>query len=149
MARMKIGDSDSHYTKEEREQRQNANEKLFDYQEMSEKPPAILKREALKEWKRIVATVKQDMPWSENDYQILVAYCLAVKTMYDAQQDLNKRGLILDDGKSNPAVRVQSQAIKDMRSCAQSLAMTLDGRLKVELNKPSKELDPFEVVMNE
>lgn len=149
MARMKVGDSDSHYTKEQREQRQSANERLFSYSEMSECPPAILKREALKEWKRIVATVKQDMPWSETDYQILVAYCLAVKTMYDAQQDLNKRGLILDDGKSNPAVRVQSQAIKDMRSCAQSLAMTLDGRLKVELNKPSKELDPFEVVMNE
>lgn len=146
---MKVGDSDSHYTKEQREQRQSANERLFSYSEMSECPPAILKREALKEWKRIVATVKQDMPWSETDYQILVAYCLAVKTMYDAQQDLNKRGLILDDGKSNPAVRVQSQAIKDMRSCAQSLAMTLDGRLKVELNKPSKELDPFEVVMNE
>lgn len=149
MARMKIGDSDSHYTKEQREQRQNANERLFSYSEMSECPPTILKREALKEWKRIVATVKQDMPWSENDYQILVAYCLAVKTMYDAQQDLNKRGLILDDGKSNPAVRVQSQAIKDMRSCAQSLAMTLDGRLKVELNKPSKELDPFKELMQQ
>lgn len=149
MARMKVGDSDSHYTKEQREQRQSANERLFSYSEMSERPPAILKREALKEWKRIVATVKQDMPWSENDYQILVAYCLAVKTMYDAQQDLNKRGLILDDGKSNPAVRVQSQAIKDMRSCAQSLAMTLDGRLKVELNKPTKEVDPFKEVLEQ
>lgn len=146
---LKIGESNAHYSKEQREQRQSANERLFSYSEMSECPPAVLVGIALDEWHRIVATVKQDMPWSENDYQMLVAYCLAVKAMYDAQEDLNERGLILEDGKSNPAIRVQSQAIKDMRLCAQSLAMTLDGRLKIELNKPNKEVDPFEAVMNE
>lgn len=144
---MKIGESNAHYSKEERQQRQGANERLFDYQEMSECPPIILTGVAIDEWHRIISTVKQEMPWSENDYQMLVAYCLAVKAMYDAQEDLNKRGLMLSDGKSNPAVRVQSQAIKDMRLCAQSLAMTLDGRLKIELNRPSKELDPFEELM--
>lgn len=149
MKKMKIGEMKSHFSTEEREQRQNANEKLFDYQEMSEKPPTVLKREALKEWKRIIATVKQEMPWSENDYQILVAYCLAVGVMHDAQRDLNKRGLVLEDGKTNPSVRAQSQAMKDMRMCASSLAMTLDGRLKIELNKPSESVDPFEELMQQ
>ncbi len=149
MKTLKIGESNSHYSREQKEQRQIANERLFDYQEMSESPPAVLTGVALIEWERIISTVKQEMPWSENDYQMLVAYCLAVKIMYDAQSDLNERGLILEDGKSNPAVRVQSQAIKDMRLCSQSLAMTLDGRLKVELNKPTKEVDPFEELMQQ
>lgn len=146
---MKVGELKSHLSTEEREKRQDANEKLFDYQEMSEHPPAVLSGTSLDEWHRIVATVKPDMPWSENDYQMLVAYCVAVKVMYDAQEDLNKRGLILGDGKTNPAVRAQSQAIKDMRLCAQSLAMTLDGRLKIELNKSNKDDDPFKELMNE
>jgi len=144
---LKIGESDSHYSKEQKEQRQNANERLFDYQDMTGKPPTILKREALKEWKRVISTIKQDMPWSENDYQMLVGYCVSVGIVYETQKDINKRGVMLEDGKTNPAVRAQSQALKDMRLCAQSLAMTLDGRLKIELNKPTKELDPFEELM--
>ena len=146
---MKIGEMKSHYSTEEREQRRDANERLFSYSEMSENAPGILTGIALDEWYRIIETVKPDMPWSETDFQMLVAYCLAVKTMYDAQDDLKERGLILEDGKSNPAIRVQSQAIKDMRSCAQSLAMTLDGRLKIELNKPTKEVDPFKEVLEQ
>lgn len=137
----------SHFSTEEREQRQYANERLFDYQEMSEHPPSNLTGIALDEWHRIVETVKPDMPWAETDYQMLVAYCVAVKVMHDAQDDLNERGLVLSDGKNNPSVRAQSQAIKDIRLCAQTLAMTLDGRLKVELTKPNKAVDPFEELM--
>lgn len=146
---MKIGEMKSHLSTEEREQRHEANGRLFQYSEMAENPPAVLNGVALDEWYRIIETVKPDMPWSETDYQMLVAYCVAVKVMHDAQHDLNERGLILEDGKTNPAVRAQSQAIKDMRLCAQSLAMTLDGRLKIELNKPTKELDPFKELMQQ
>lgn len=149
MKKMKIGEMKSHFSTEEREQRHEANERLFQYSEMAENPPAVLNGVALDEWYRIIETVKSDMPWSETDYQMLVAYCIAVKVMHDAQHDLNERGLILEDGKTNPAVRAQSQAIKDMRLCAQSLAMTLDGRLKIELNKPTKELDPFKELMQQ
>ncbi|HBH6811238.1 TPA: P27 family phage terminase small subunit, partial [Enterococcus faecium] len=52
--------------------------------------------------------------------------------------------------KANPAVRVQSQAMSDLKKQATSLGMTLESRSKLALNKVKNDEpeDPFKELMN-
>lgn len=135
----------AHISKAERLDREEMQKELFEYAELNTKSPKYLAGEALKEWKRIVPFIKKDIPVSELDYSLIASYCVAVGTVIDCQSDINKRGIILTDGKANPSVKMQSQAIKDMRMLANALAISLDGRMKLALNKAKeKPVDPFE-----
>ncbi|HBH5872683.1 TPA: P27 family phage terminase small subunit, partial [Enterococcus faecium] len=51
---------------------------------------------------------------------------------------------------ANPAVRVQSQAMSDLKKQATSLGMTLESRSKLALNKVKNDEpeDPFKELMN-
>lgn len=135
----------AHMSKVERLEREEMQKELFEYAELNVTPPKHLIGEALKEWERIVPYIKKDVPVSELDYSLLASYCTAVGTIVECQNDINGRGLVLPDGKANPAYRMQSQAIKDMRMLANALAISLDGRMKLALNKvKEKPVDPFE-----
>ncbi|WP_313469493.1 phage terminase small subunit P27 family [Lysinibacillus sp.] len=139
----------AHISKAERLDREEMQKELFEYAELNTKPPNHLKGEALKEWNRIVPYIKNDIPVSELDYSLIASYCVAVGTVIDCQNNINKCGIVLADGKANPAVKMQSQAIKDMRMLANALAISLDGRMKLALNKvKEKPVDPFEKLMS-
>ncbi|HEN8339379.1 TPA: phage terminase small subunit P27 family, partial [Enterococcus faecium] len=105
-------------------------------------------------WNRIVPTLKKDYPLSEADYGSLVAYCLAFARMKTAEAEIRKSGTFItcENGvkKANPAVRVQSQAMSDLKKQATSLGMTLESRSKLALNKVKNDEpeDPFKELMN-
>lgn len=137
----------AHLSRAERLERELMKEELEEYPMLNEKAPTYLKGEALKEWKRIIPLLKEDVPVSELDYSLLAAYCSATGTVVDCQKELNKSGLIVE-GKTNPIIRVQSQAIKDMRMLANTLGISLDGRMKVALKGgKEKTVDPLEALM--
>lgn len=139
----------AHISKAERLEREAMKDELFEYPELNTKPPMFLTGEALKEWNRVIPLLKNDVPISELDYSLIASYCVAVGTVIECQNDINKRGVIIaESGKSNPSVRMQSQAIKDMRMLANSLGMSLDSRMKLALNKAKeKPVDPFESLL--
>ncbi|MGE7691335.1 phage terminase small subunit P27 family [Lysinibacillus sp. NPDC097214] len=139
----------AHISKAERLDREAMREELFEYPDLNTQPPTFLTGEALNEWNRVVPLLQSDIPISELDYSLITSYCAAVGTIIDCQNDINKRGVILaDTEKPNPSVRVQSQAMKDMRMLANSLGMSLDSRMKLALNKvKEKPVDPFESLL--
>lgn len=137
-----------HISKAERLDRAAMRNELFEYPELNAQPPKFLKGEALKEWKRIVPLLQNDIPVSELDYALISSYCAAVGTIIECQNHINKNGVMLIGEKPNPMIRVQSQAMKDMRMFADSLGMSLDARMKLAFNKAKeKPVDAFESLM--
>lgn len=142
-----VGQTKGHISKVEKIERENMRNELFEYPSICEEPPSFLIGESLKEWERIIPLLNENIPISELDSSMIASYCIAVGTVIECQEDINTRGVIVE-GVSNPSVRMQSQAIKDMRLLASSLGISLDSRMKIAFNKAKeKPVDPFESLM--
>lgn len=150
-----LEDVNMHLSIEQKAQREDAKKELFEHKELVSEPPAWLPQSAITEWQRLVPVLKKDFPLSETDFGMLVSYCLAFSRIKTAESEIRRSGTYLineDTGKKtvNPAVRVQSQAMKDLKQAASSLGMTLEARSKLALNKAKEEVkDPFEELMSD
>lgn len=145
----------AHLSSEERSQREDAKEELFNHEELISTPPDFLPPSAVSEWNRLVPVMKKDFPLSETDYGLLISYCLAFSRIKTAEGEIRKTGTFITNEntgtkQANPAIRVQSQAMKDLKASASALGMTLEARSKLALNKAKNEKpsDPFEELMN-
>ena len=144
-----------HLSTEEHAQREDAKEELFNHTELISTPPDWIAQSARTEWERLVPVMKKDFPLSEADYGMLISYCLAFSKLKTAESEIRKSGVFVTNEKTgtkqaNPAVRVQSQAMKDLKAASTALGMTLEARSKLALNKAKNEKpsDPFESLMN-
>lgn len=150
-----LEDVKMHLSQEQQAQREDAKKELFTYQELTSiTPPSWLPDSAISEWERLLPVLKQDFPLSETDFGMLVSYCLAFSRIKTAEGEIRKYGTYTKNSKGekivNPAVRVQSQAMKDMKQAASSLGMTLEARSKLSLNKAKEETtDPFEKLLSD
>lgn len=148
-----LEDVNMHLSTEQKAQREDAKKELFEHKELVSEPPAWLPQSAISEWERLVPIMKQDFPLSETDFGMLVSYCLAFSRIKTAEAEIRRSGTYLvneETGKKavNPAVRVQSQAMKDLKQSASALGMTLEARAKLALNKNKQEVtDPFKELM--
>ena len=143
------------YSNEFLEQRKEADKALFDYTELSSEPPSWLPTSALTEWKRVEPLLKKDFPISESDYSLLVSYVLLFARIKTCEDNIRKYGTFMKNKsngqrKPNPAINVQSQAIRDLKSIATSLGMTLEARHRLAINKAKNETptDKFEELLN-
>ena len=140
---------------EEKAQREDAKKALFEQQPLISTPPDWMPPSAISEWNRLIPVMKIDFPLSETDYGLLISYCLAYSRIKTAEGEIRKAGTFITNEKTghkqpNPAVKIQSQAMKDLKSSASALGMTLEARAKLALNKAKAEKpsDPFEVLLN-
>ena len=146
----------AHLSLEARSQREDAKEELFNHEELSTQPPDWLPQSAISEWDRLVPVMKKDFPLSETDYGLLISYCLAFSRIKTAEGEIRKTGTFITNEntgtkQANPAIRVQSQAMKDLKASASALGMTLEARSKLALNKAKNEkpVDEFEELLND
>lgn len=146
----------AHLSLEERSQREDAKEELFNHEELISTPPDWMPPSSISEWNRLVPVMKKDFPLSETDYGLLISYCLSYSRIKTAESEIRKSGTFITNEKTgfkqpNPAVRVQSQAMKDLKASASALGMTLEARSKLALNKAKNEkpVDKFEELLND
>src|SRR5699024_8329113 len=149
-----FNEKDMKKSKEFMAQREDAKQELFTHQELkSVTPPSWLPLSAKKEWERLLPVLKTDFPLSETDYGLMIAYVLAFSRIQTAEGEIRKRGTLVqgNDGnmKPNAAVRLQSQAMKDLKSAATCLGMTMEARSRLALNKAKAkpDQDPFQELM--
>lgn len=87
--------------------------------------PDYLPMDGKSEWKRVAPIlVNERKVLTEADLATLENYCLAVGTMREARRILNVQGLVLDNGKRNPAVGIMNSAQNTQRLCAAELGLT-------------------------
>lgn len=144
-----------HLTNSEIDQRKDSEQALFDYPKLQNEPPEWLYGRALTEWQRVVPYLKSNTPISELDRAMLASYCRSYAIVQAADVDIKKHGLVqtnkeTSSRKPNPYVAIQSQALKDMKSIANDLGMTLSSRARMELNKAKsdKPQDEYEAMLS-
>lgn len=133
--------------KANKEQTQNM---LFEYKQLTSTPPDYLKGEALKEWRRVVPLLKKDTPIAELDRMTLANYCQTAGVVIDCQRYINEYGLFEEDGKKSPYLITQQQAMRDCKVYATCLGMTLESRAKLEYGKARNTTpdDPFKELLS-
>lgn len=149
-----LADTRKHYTNDEKKQHIKAESALYNYPELKEEAPEWLTGNALKEWQHLTPYLKANAPISDMDTGLLASYCTLYATIQDTQSDINRLGTTYTDEatgtlKTNPAVRVQLQAIKDLKSVAGDLGLSISSRARLELNKAQNEKpsDPFKELL--
>lgn len=109
-------------------------------------PPAYLDQGAKREYRRVAPLLK-NLDITALDRQVLIDYCNSVSMLEKAINDVNEQGLVLDNGRKNPAVNIMLDMQKEVRANAGQLGMTLDSRMK--LVKPAdvkEDNDPYSKV---
>lgn len=149
-----LADTRKHYTNDEKKQHiQVENALLNNYPELKEEAPEWLTGNALKEWQHLTPYLKANTPISDMDTGLLASYCVLYATIQDTQSDIDKLGTTYVDEatgtlKTNPAIRVQLQAIKDLKAVANDLGLSISSRARLELNKAKNEpSDPFKELL--
>jgi len=98
--------------------------------------PEHLDQEAKKEWGRVVKLLETAGIITQVDRAVLAAYCRAWSLYLEADQTIQKYGLMLISAKGvpyqSPYLNTMTAALKDVRSYAAELGMTPSSRSRVE-----------------
>lgn len=118
--------------------------------------PKGLGKVAAAEWRSIVPDLLQLGVLTKVDGKALAAYCHAFARWFQAEKDVEKYGVIVEEPillmgeetgyvrlKKNPACNVSETSMKIMKSFLVEFGMTPAARSRVRIEKP-KERDPFQ-----
>lgn len=128
----------SHKTKAEMLKKEEEEELAGDFRGLALKVPDWIDSDAQKEYRRVAPMLKK-LNITALDRQVLIDYCIAVSTLKKAIVVVDAQGILMPDGRKNPAVNVMLDMQKEIRANASSLGMTLDSRMK--LVKPEDKSD--------
>jgi P27 family predicted phage terminase small subunit len=121
--------------------------------------PEVLTKRAVGEWQRITPEPEALGVLAKIDAKALAAYCASYARWIEAERDVARLGLIVEepildaDGelvgtryKRNPAVLIAHEAMKLMKSFLMEFGMTPAARSRIRIEKP-KEEDPLEAFL--
>ena len=131
-------------TLEEQERRRDAEKMASDgFKELQRTPPQHLDKVARYEYERVSEELRK-LPIRNLDRVTLEMYCSWYSVYRKAEKEVQEIGIyaVNSDGainysKKNPALSVMSEASGNIRSCASTLGLNIDSRLKIVI--PEKE----------
>jgi P27 family predicted phage terminase small subunit len=112
--------------------------------------PLGLSAEAQEEWRGIVPLLLKMGLLTEADGKALAAYCSCYAQWMLAEKEIAQYGITLrtESGyKVNPAVRVRSDALCQMKSFLIEFGLTPASRSKLSFSNASDNVDPFEAFL--
>jgi len=102
------------------------------------KPPALLKGEALREWKRITPQLAAVGILTRLDLAVLAAYCQAWARWLDAESNLIKTGPVVKALSGypmlNPWLCIANKAMQQIQRLAAELGLTPSARTRIEVD---------------
>ncbi|WP_404482834.1 phage terminase small subunit P27 family [Bacillus velezensis] len=146
-------------TNEERAERKDQEESLYEFEPLHEKPPHWLSTLGKNEWNRLYPYIT-DLPISELDRTLLAIYCNSYAQYRAAVKDIELNGQFMFElnsqgnevKKKNPSVDIMNSMSKEIRGIAGQLGLSLDSRLRLIGYKngddPQKK-DKFAEMVNE
>lgn len=98
------------------------------------KAPAHLSKEAKAEWRKVAPILVQERKvLTEADLPTLATYCTHVGMVQQAERAITRLGLIMDDGKRNPAYGVLKESSLLLVRCASVLGLTPSDRSRASM----------------
>lgn len=135
----------SHLTKEERSEREQEEQELYNYEQLSlDDIPEGITKEGWLIYEDLVPQLKQ-LPISKLDAGMLVIYCNTYAIYSQATQEVSEYGYLDEKGKPSGAFKVMNETSKQLKSLASSLGLSIDGRMKLIIPsmKTKEQPDPF------
>ena len=146
----KVADMRGHMSNKALEDRQAHEDMLFDYAPLVSQAPSWLDPLALQEWARIVPLLKKDIPISELDATLIASHCQAYSDIQRATEQEHKLGMVLDNGRANPAVKQVRDATAQMIRTDSELGLTAFSRTKTHAKGEGKQPDdPSDKMVNQ
>ena len=112
--------------------------------------PLGLSAEAQEEWRRIVPMLLKMKILTEAHGKALAAYCSCYALWMRAEQQIAELGITLRTEfgyKMNPAVRVRSDALRQMKSFLIEFGLTPASGSKLSVSNARDNVDPFEAFL--
>lgn len=143
-----LDESKGNLTREQQENKKNAEKALNDLQELENKPPDWLDATAKEEFSRIYPLL-QELPVKSIDLALVSSYCQAYSDHQKASIELRKGETVTfteRGSKVNPWHRVKVDSFNIMNSIAPKLGMSIDSRMKIFTPKVANQKtdDPVE-----
>lgn len=120
--------------------------------------PEHLSKLAKHAWRRLVPILLSMNILTIADGDALAGYCTSIEQWILASAAIGKYGILIAEldemtgtgsVKTNPAVRVRSDALRHMRSFESEFGLTPASRSKLQINVDSDTTDPFEDFLDE
>ncbi len=111
--------------------------------------PGWLPGAAKKEWKRLVKELKELNLLAKVDRDGLVDLCVSIVRLREAEEDISKRGLIID-GKRNPSILTSKDYAARLRAWSERFGLSPADRGRLDVREPHpKHYDPAEEYFND
>lgn len=143
-----------HLTKEEIEQKEEQENLIIVGREDLQKPPSwLIDIRAKKEFERIVKNFENIEVIGNLDLNNIAGYCNAYSMYIKATQEFKKaKDLMITKQMTNgayteipnPIIKIQRQCAEEMRKFASLCGLTIDSRLKLAVQKTTKERQDIE-----
>lgn len=143
-----------HLTKEEiTEKEQQENLIVVGREDLQEPPSWLIDAKAKSEFKRIVKNFEKIEVIGNLDFNNIAGYCNAYSMYIKATQDYKKcKDLMITKQMTNvayteipnPIIKIQRQCAEEMRRFASLCGLTIDSRLKLAVQKTTKERQEIE-----
>lgn len=111
-------------------------------------PPEWMGADAREEWARVMPILAARRILSAADLGGLENYCIAIGTAREAERIIQAHGLVTktETGlKRNPAVGIQSEAIKTARMIGAEMGLTPVSRSRPAIRDDEDDDDPFDL----
>lgn len=97
--------------------------------------PGWLTPFAREEWGRVV----QEVDLTAADFALLQVYCQTLARWREAEEQVSGNGIVMDNGRKNPAASVAAECVKQLRGLADQLGLSpaARGRLNEATSKPT------------
>ena len=112
-------------------------------------PPAFLKAEALKEWRRVVPVLEGMGLLTLADRAVLTAYCQAWSRWVEAERTISKEGSTYCSGsliKRHPAVGMAFESAKALKGFMIELGLTPRIRQSLDIEPPRTDEEPLSII---
>lgn len=102
-----------------------------DYDKLQERAPKHLSGVARSTWSTLVPLLNKAGLVKQIDKQIVTALCEQIQIERDAYETVQKLGIVMEDGKKNPACQVLDSATAKVKSLSDTLGLSPQARVSL------------------
>ena len=114
--------------------------------------PAVLKGEALKEWKRVTPLLLEVGLIAKLDRAVIASYCQAWARWVECERMLEQTGLIVKSPNGypmySPYLAAANKAMDQMRQMSEQIGLSGSARSRIRAGEPPSKLDPAEAFLS-
>ncbi|MFX3616117.1 MAG: phage terminase small subunit P27 family [Sporolactobacillus sp.] len=121
-----------HLTRKEKQEREDAEEKIGQFEKLSTRAPRYLDERARKIYREYAKKLNELSAICQLDTSMFEQYCISLSLYIQAYQAIQEEGMVTG-GKKSPYIAIMNDMASSVRSCAAVLGLNVNSRLQLLL----------------